>query len=359
MLGVDLLNLGESILIAAIPALIWLLFFIGGGQKKRVIFFIFGVGCLTAPALLLLQYFWGYPVNLQLPILGIPAVGNFNLSYFIEENISESIYRYLALFALFAAMEELIKMAVIIKVDKKTALISNVNDSIRFAMASALGFSFVENIYYLQGFWFDTFSGEFLSIYLFRSIFTTCAHLIFSGIFGYYYGVGKFAIEITKQKELLGEKMAGTDLISKIFNQPKSFAYKEQMIIKGFFIATFVHIIYNYLLQLNKIAPVILLVAVGYLYLKFLLSRKSGHLVLFTDISQRSKSEMNKRDEEVVLELIGLWFNQKRYVDVIHVCERLMKRDPSNNVVKLFKSMAMDRMEENDSYKKILSTLLK
>ncbi|MBI4975566.1 hypothetical protein HZC20_02710 [Candidatus Peregrinibacteria bacterium] len=68
---------------------------------------------------------------------------------------------------------------------------------------------------------------------------------------------------------------------------------------------------------------------------------------------------MAKKDEDVVVELLGMWFNDKKYVDVIHICERLLERDPDNNVVKLFKAKAMDKMNEKDTYKNILGSVIK
>ena len=68
---------------------------------------------------------------------------------------------------------------------------------------------------------------------------------------------------------------------------------------------------------------------------------------------------ITKKDEEVVIELLAIWFNEKRYVDVMHVCERLLERDPDNNVVKLFKAKAMDKMGGDNIYKKILGNLFK
>lgn len=68
---------------------------------------------------------------------------------------------------------------------------------------------------------------------------------------------------------------------------------------------------------------------------------------------------MGKKDEDVVVDLLGMWFNDKRYVDVIHVCERLLQRDPDNNVVKLFKAKALDQIDEKNTYHKILGSVLR
>lgn len=183
--------------------------------------------------------------------------------------------------------------------------------------------------------------------------------MIFSGVFGYYYGVGKFSIEIVKQSKLVGKISYISKALAKFFNIPLSHAHQQHMIVKGLGIAVLMHAIYNYLLQYNVIIPVVIFVILGYIYLRYLLSRKAGHLVLVTDVTEKSKSTLAKKDEDVVVELLGMWFKDGRYVDVMHICERLLERDPDNNVVKLFKAKAMDKMDDKDTYKAVLGTVLK
>ena len=119
------------------------------------------------------------------------------------------------------------------------------------------------------------------------------------------------------------------------------------------------HAVFNLLLQFNIIIPVVVLITIGYLFLRHLLKRKVGHLVLLTDLSEKKKATMAKKDEEVVIELLAMWFSEKKYVDVIHICERLLERDPDNNVVKLFQAKALDKMDVNSTYRKILRSLFK
>ena len=306
---------------------------------------VFGLGCLTAPFLLGVQYAW-------------EKFPQFNLANFIETAVVTQSTRYILLFVLFGAMEEIVKHYVICSVDKRTPLIKTIGDAINYSLAAALGFSFAENVYYLYQFWPQISMGALLGMYIFRSIFTACAHMIFSGIFGYYYGIGKFSIDITKQQKLAGESSKITEFVAKIFNISLSHAYQQEMVMKGLFTAVIIHAIYNYLLQFNVVFPIIVFVVIGYIYLQYLLSRKAGHLILMTDISTKKHSTLAKKDEDVVIELLGLWFQEKRYVDVIHICERLLERDPDNNVVKLFKAEALDKMDDKDTYKTILSTIL-
>jgi len=332
---------------AAIPAVIWLfILFSKSETSKKTVILIFLLGCLTPPILLLIQEAW-------------QAFPQFNIAAFIENNVHEQNLEYILIFVLFGAMEEIIKLYVIASVDRHTLLIRKIGDAIRYSLAAALGFAFAENIYYLYQFWGNIGIGELAGMYMFRSIFTACAHMIFSGIFGYHYGIGKFSIDITEQSKWTGNIDLGTRIIAKMFNLPISQAFKQRMILKGLFIAVTIHAIYNFLLQYNYVPPIIIFVVLGYLYLRYLLSRKAGHLILTTDISSKMKSTIAKKDEDVVVELLGMWFNDKRYVDVIHICERLLERDPDNNVIKLFKAQASDKIDDTNVYKKILNSIFK
>ena len=112
-----LLLLGLSFLFAAIPAAIWLyILFSQNNKSKKTVIIIFLLGTLTAPALLGLQYVW-------------EIFPRFNLSAFIEDNIQAQTKMFIAMFVLFGALEEIIKLYVITTVDKKTVLIKTVGNS--------------------------------------------------------------------------------------------------------------------------------------------------------------------------------------------------------------------------------------
>jgi hypothetical protein len=106
--------------------------------------------------------------------------------------------------------------------------------------------------------------------------------------------------------------------------------------------------------------PIVILANIAmFAFLQYLMNRKAGHLILLTDPSTKKISTMGKKDEDVVIELMNMWLKDQRYVDVIHICERLLERDPDNTVVKMFKAKAMDEMDEKNIYKKILGTVVK
>lgn len=347
--------LGFATLLAAIPIAIWLYINIKQEkQNRKIMFLVFIIGCFTAPALLGLQILWEkYP--------------EFDLEGFISRTFSSPMTATIMILLLFAAMEEIIKLYVMRGVDRKTLCIARINDAMRYSIASALGFSFVENIYYLYSWWPYIGTGELATMYFFRSIFTTAAHVVYSGVFGYFYGVGKFSMIINRQKNIIENKSdKSSELIAKIFNLPPSEGFRQKAVLKGLFIAIGMHFTINFLLELQQqkgiamLLPLVILANVlMYLFLQHLLKRKTSHLILLTDPTTQRASSMNKKDEDIVTELLGMWFKDKKFVDVIHVCERLLERDPDNPVVKLFKAKAMDEMEDKDIYKKVLGTVIK
>jgi RsiW-degrading membrane proteinase PrsW (M82 family) len=331
--------------LALIPVAIWMyILFKDRKHEKGWLALMFSGGIIAVLIVLGLQIFWSYFPELD-PFL------------WIELNVEDPKYHYAALFVVVGILEEIAKQLMVRYIDTKRVLIQTINDSIRFSLAAALGFAFAENIVYFYTVMIAAPIQEVIVTFLFRSIFTAAAHMMFSGIFGYYFGIAKFTLEVTKQKEWQRKVNLGVRALSRMFRMPMAQAFREYKILQGLMIAIVLHAIFNYLLQMNYILPVIALVAAGFLFLKYLLDRKAGNLILVTDISEKRKAQIGKSDEDVVLELLGMWFDKKKYVDVLHICERLLERDPDNNVVKLFKAKAMDKLNPDNPYRKVLNTV--
>ncbi len=333
-----------SALLAFIPALIWLSVLFKKTKKRGLQVIIFLSGIFSVSLIFAMQYF----LNL---------FPQFDIVNFLEAKITDQNAGFIILFIAVGMTEEIVKQAFVRFTDRKFLLIETINDSIQFSLVSALGFSFAENIFYIYSIWTSFGIQQLFIAYLFRSIFTTCAHLIFSGFFGYYYGVAKFSLNIREQSRWTGKKHIIANFLAKIRGISKSQALKEELIIMGLLIAMDLHAIFDFLLQLNQILLVIPFVLIGYLILMHLLKSKAGHLIMVTDVDNQKASTMSKTDEEVVIELVGMWFNEKRYVDVIHICERLLQRDPDNKVVQMFKAQALDKMEHGSIYSKILKKI--
>ena len=330
--------------VAFIPALIWLSIIFTRTQHKLVQFLIFFGSTLRVGVVFGLQYF------LEI----FPAL---DVLKFLQSNIDDQNFDFILLFIYVGIVEEIVKQLLIRLLDKKYLLIQTIKDSIHFSLIGALGFAFAENIFYIYQIYTQLGIQQLFSAYLFRSIFTTCAHLIFSGFFGYYYGIAKFSMDMVEQSNKRGKKLLVTTLVSRLLSLSKIQTYKEITIIKGLAVAIILHASFNYLLQFNQIIPVVIFIIILGGILLHLLKRQSSQLILVTDVDADRASSMAKKDEDVVIELLGMWFNQKKYVDVIHICQRLLQRDPDNKIVQLFKAKAMDNMEDQNTYSHILSKL--
>jgi RsiW-degrading membrane proteinase PrsW (M82 family) len=277
-------------ILALVPVLVWLfILFKDKKHDKLILAFIFSGGILATISVFAIQWVWDY----------IPNIDPFR---WVENNISDPTYYYVSIFILVGVLEEIVKQAMVRYVDTKTVLIQTINDSIKFSLVAALGFAFAENIIYFKTVMMNSQIHEVIVTFLFRSIFTACAHMIFSGIFGYFFGIAKFSIDVSRHRHWQGRIYFGVHILGRVFNMPFAHAFKEYKILQGLFIAIVLHAIFNYLLQLNLIIPTILLVIFGFLYLLYLLKRKAGNLILITDIDEKRKSTMNKKDKEVVLD---------------------------------------------------------
>jgi len=335
-----------SIALALVPVLIWLyILFNDRKHDKLMMLLIFSGGILAVFAVFGVEYIFEL----------FPQIDPF---LWLTQNVSEPTYYFAGIFVLVGVFEELFKQGMVRYVDSKKVLIQTVNDSIRFSLVAALGFAFAENIFYFKAVILTSPIQEVIVTFLFRSIFTAAAHMIFSGIFGYFFGVGKFSIDISRHRHWQGKVYLGPHILGRIFKMPFAHAFKEWKILEGLTLAILMHTAFNFLLEMNYILPTVGLVVICFLYLLYLLRRKAGNLILVSDISEKKIAKMARKDIDVVLELMGMWFDQKKYVDVLHICERLLERDPDNNVVKLFKAKAQDKIDPENPYNKALGAVL-
>jgi len=337
--------------LALVPALIWLIFIFSKQGNKKIQIIIFLLGSFAVVPIFLLQYAF-----IQFP--------QFDIVSFANQHITNPHLNFLILYAWVAITEEIIKQWMIRYLDSKFLMVQTINDSIQFSLISALGFSFAENIFYFYQIGTNFGVGSLLVAFLFRSIFTTCGHLVFSGFFGYFYGIAKFSISIVEHSNLQGKKLWFSRWLGERFNISRIQAYQETTILKGLFTAIMLHMIFNYSLEMNNftgnslfIAFAAVFIIVCYIVLRQILKHRAGNLILIDEPEERRTSTMAKTDEEVVIELLGMWFNKAKYVDVLHICERLLKRDPNNRIVQLFKAKALDKMDQSHPYKNILGKM--
>ncbi len=331
-----------AVLLALAPVFIWVEIMLTRKQHSiKSLVKVFLLGTLTVLPLIGIQYLWIFHPE-------------WDVYLWIDQHISSESMQigFLATFIVVGIMEELVKMGVVRIADASKMKIMTINDAVKFSILAALGFAFSENILYFYSVISSGSMTDLFSTLVFRSSFTVCGHMIFSSIFGYFYGIGKFSKNIVEQEKWTGESHMLANLVHKLIGIKQGITVKYQKLLTGLLIAMSMHAAFNFFLQMNMIIEAMALIVIGFVYVQFLMHRKAGHLVL---IGENGKSLMVKKDEDVVLELIGMWFNGGKYQDVIEICERLLMRDPDNKIIKLFKAKALDKAKMDKAMTSIKS----
>lgn len=329
------------VVLALIPALIWLR--IWKGKKiernaKKYIFIAFALGALSVFPVLLIDKFWkAYP--------------QFDLIHLITQIEFFAHERVLVLVVFLAVIEEIAKFLVVLFIDKYKNLVNSIHDAIRYSIVAALGFAFAENILYFYRFGIHMQLYSFLALFSFRSIITVCGHLMYSGIFGNYYGMSKFAKSYATQSYWGNTKKLDKRALSDKQLKRKASWYRKRKIMQGLLFAAALHSGFNYFLELEEITNVLWILGLGLIFLIYLYRRQSNYISLLYRRSQLS--HMKDRDKDVVLELLGTWYKEGKYLEVIKTCKRLLKKDPNNPVIRLFLNKAIDSQRFIDAYSAI------
>jgi len=329
---------------ALVPVVAWVYVWFGNvkldsaerRKETKHMLYVFFLGTLTVLPILGLQWFWSYH----------PELDVYN---YIDSTVNNALLWFTITYMLAGALEEISKGYVIYWVDFSSIQIKTINNCIKYNLLVGLGFAFSENILY---FYYGMRSGDLLNlfaVFMFRGAFTVCAHMIFSSIVGYYYGLSKFSDPIVRQQKWEGKThrfvrwfahMRGTD--------PRLLLPKIKWW-TGVVIAMVLHGAYNLSLIGGWLWLSVSIVIGGFFYVKYLSTRKAGNLVLAMTGARRP-SLMAPRDEEVVLELLGMWMNEGKYKEVSEICTRLLERDPDSRVVKLFQAKAEDRKSAEKTF---------
>ncbi|PJC37174.1 hypothetical protein CO046_01940 [Candidatus Peregrinibacteria bacterium CG_4_9_14_0_2_um_filter_53_11] len=336
-----------SVILALIPVVIWLNVIQEKGEDRSIYIKTFLFGTLSVvPPFILIFLFERYP--------------ELNIYSIINTSVEQLIYVALLTNIVVGVIEEIGKNVIVRITDKRhPEYIQTLSRALKLSICAGLGFAFAENIFYFYSIWVNPYygTGDLVTTFIFRSIVTTCGHMVFSGIFGYYFGVGKFSADITEFAKWQGQSLGFVRWISRLTGRLPFQVVREFQNFKGLFIAMGMHALFNASLDLNNKLFAIGIVGAGAVYVFYLMKTRSGRL-LFSVIKRRGSS-MAARDEDVVLELLGMWTKEGRLAEVMQICDRLLERDPDNNVVKLFKAHAADNQKLKEAYTALKSVFAK
>lgn len=260
-----------SIILACVPAFMWgYIFYKKHPEKRNLAGLTFFVGALAVFPILIYKLLWQF-----FPWINAFKVANnykddiIGFSNFIVVPLSVIIT-----FMIVGVIEETMKLISVKVVDDDE--IKDIDDSMEFFIIAALGFSFTENILYFYNIWITQGPQNLFLPFLFRSSFSTFAHLIFSGILGYYYGIAHFSKPIL-QEEIKTNRNHWTIALHKIlsFNQDRMF-YQEKLM-EGLLIAIGLHAIFNILLEMSLTFLIVPFAISGYISLNYLFAKKETH----------------------------------------------------------------------------------
>lgn len=259
-----------SMLLAAIPALIWFYVFSKRQpEEKNLSIYMFALGSLAVFPILIYKYLWQY-----MPwINAFQYVAKFDDTIVNVNSIFSLPIGILFSFLIVGVIEELMKHYCVRAINFR--FFRSIDDVIEFSIIAALGFSFTENILYFSNIWGTKGIGELVQPFLFRSVFSTFAHVMFSGIFGYYYGVGLFANTDLKAK-MLAERTLFGKFLAKVFKFKTRAIFYEENLLKGFMIAAVLHAIFNVLLHLDFTFLTVPYLVGGYIIISYLFDKKEN-----------------------------------------------------------------------------------
>ena len=260
-----------SMLLAAIPAIIWLYLFRGKHPEgRKVTLSTFLIGAVSVMPILIYRYLWEF----------FPWINAFQYIQGFDNtiiNINSALALPLSIiftFMIIGVIEEVTKHYCVRTVDKK--FFKSIDDVIEFSIIAALGFSFTENILYFHNIWELRGLDNLLKPFLFRSVFSTFAHIMFSGIFGYYYGLGLFAKPIL-QEQMVQNRTLFSRAFYKIINIRTEKAFYQEKLIAGLIVAVLLHAMFNIFLELNLTYLTVPYLVFGYVILNYLFDKKESH----------------------------------------------------------------------------------
>ncbi len=212
---------------------------------KKVIFLTFGAGIISALIMFLYQYYW--ETKLDFGFFELTPVD-------FQENIGGWVQnRLLSIFLVamsIGLIEEYLKHWVVKKSDHN--YFDSVNDVIELSIIAALGFAFTENmIYLLREIITHGMTQKFFSLFILRSLFVVFVHVLCSGIYGYYYGVGYYARPILEEDEHEGRKRWIPNFLHRLIHWKKARIFHDEMIALGLIISVVIHGLFDFFMSVN------------------------------------------------------------------------------------------------------------
>jgi RsiW-degrading membrane proteinase PrsW (M82 family) len=219
------------------------------------------------------------------------------LAYLFGLSVEEAFFTYL----LVGALEEFVKHLWVRFVDDDK--FHSINDVILLSIVVGLGFAFFENIlYFVNKIWLSPCSkleiengvcllnqstGEYvhnIGVLFFpfigRALLSVLAHACFSGIFGLFYGYAVFGNQELQKMQYENRHpfvLSALQWFHRIFRFRMTTLYHEEKVLEGLFLAMFLHMVFNFLLEKGFVLQAGILIFGCFFYVSYLFSEKENH----------------------------------------------------------------------------------
>jgi len=149
----------------------------------------------------------------------------------------------------------------------------NIDDAIEYSIIAALGFAFIENIMYFYFIWIHQGVDALFISFIFRSIFSTFAHILFSGIYGYFYGIAHFAKPILEESVITHKKFPLARILYKFAPRNAIKLFSRNKMLQGLLSAVILHAFFNVMLEMNWTILMTPFLFIGYAVLNHLFKK--------------------------------------------------------------------------------------
>ena len=270
----ELVRIIMCFFLACVPAYIWgYIFLKKQPEPRKWVALTFIAGMMAVIPIMIYKFSWQFFPKLNVFIY----TDQFDQDVLGFSDIAIIPLGIVLAFMFVGVLEEYMKN-VVVRVSDRNHL-RNIDDAIEFCVIAALGFAFIENIMYFFYIWtYQGFESLFLS-FIFRSIFSTFAHIFFSGIYGYYYGIAHFASPIF-QEEIREKRHWILRWFHKVFHlRAATRIFKEEKILEGLVFAVLLHAFFNVFLEIGWTFVIVPYLFVGYSILSYLFKKKENHKI--------------------------------------------------------------------------------
>ncbi len=270
-----------TFILAIIPALIWAALFMKKHKENRwLVFFTFLGGIFAAQLILLYKGYWDSSINLIFAKVTLVDFRS-NISSMFVSTVLAAFVTFMGI----GAMEEFFKFGVMKMIGKH--FFRSIDDVISLAIISALGFSFYENMIYLNGQWGVLSTNGFLMLALTRATIVTMVHVLCSGILGYYFGLAYFASSVLRLEHAEKKRHPVLVFFKNLLHMKKSHLYRNEMMTIGLVTAMLLHAVYDFVLSSTiNLSPLMISGTIlvyffgGYYYLSYLIRQQKNKLQL-------------------------------------------------------------------------------